>query len=92
MAKLTSRASADAREERHPDQRPGGVAQVEEDRADQGRRQPAADQVEGRATDVGGEVPAEDPDRPVEVERHVAGLDAGGQVGGGAAAPHARRS
>ena len=48
---------------------------------------PARQQVVQRPAEVAGEVPAEQADRPVEVDRDVAGADPLGEVVGGAAAP-----
>ena len=52
---------------------------------------PAGEQVVRRAAEVAGEVPAEQPHRPVEVDRDVAGPDPLGEVVGGAAAPQRDR-
>ena len=71
--KLTTTASTTLTENAAAPAGSAGSADVEEEQPDERRRQPAGDQVVRRATQVAGEVPADQPGRPVEVDGHVAG-------------------
>lgn len=57
---------------------------MEDEEADERGTEAAGDQVVGRPPQVAREVPADEADGAVEVDRDVAGADALGQVVGGA--------
>ena len=80
--KLTS-GEHDAEREAEPGGDVVGPVQVEQPRSHERQGQAAGGQVVRRPAEVGGEVPAQQADRAVQVDGHVAAADPFGEVCGG---------